>query len=80
LKLEFVAFDSRIDFHTQIYSSTHFYMNISKHKSLLVGITFNQNPFYRINSIKINPPLPNAEPNTCLRLMYSHGWIWTKNQ
>jgi hypothetical protein len=32
LKLEIVASDSRIDFYTQNFYSTHFYKNISKHK------------------------------------------------
>jgi len=36
LKLEFGTFDSKIDFNTQIYCSIHFYMNISKHKSLYI--------------------------------------------
>jgi len=34
LKLEFEAFDFKIDFLTQIHHSTQFYMNISLHKSL----------------------------------------------
>jgi len=50
MKLGFVAFDSRIVFYTQIYSSTYFYMNVSKHKSLYIQPTFNQKQFYRINS------------------------------
>jgi len=54
LKLWFVAFDYRIDFYTQIYSSTHFYTNVSKHKSLHLQLAFRHNQFYRINSLKIN--------------------------
>jgi len=50
MKLEFVAFDSIIDFYKQIYSSTHFYTNVSKHKSLYIQLTFNLNHFYIINS------------------------------
>lgn len=52
LKLDIVAFDYRIDFHTQIYRSTHFYLHVSKHKSLYLQFTFSQNRFYWINSIK----------------------------
>jgi len=47
LKLGFVAFDSTIDFNTQIYSSIHFYMIVFKHKSLLVRIILNQNQFFQ---------------------------------
>jgi len=47
LKLRYITFDSRIGLHAQIYSSTHFYMNVSKHKSLylnalLVRINFTE--------------------------------------
>jgi len=45
LKLGFVAFDYRIDFHTHIYNKTYFYLKESNHKPLLVRITFNQNQF-----------------------------------
>ena len=54
LKLWFIVFYSRIDFHTHIYGSRHFYKKLFKHKSLLLHITFNQNQFYIINSIKID--------------------------
>jgi hypothetical protein len=30
----------RIDFYTQIYCSTHFYMNVSKYKSICIQFTF----------------------------------------
>ena len=49
-KLEFVVFDSKINFHTQIFNSTHFYINVLKHKSLLIIITFNWNQFHIINN------------------------------
>jgi hypothetical protein len=42
LKLEFVAFESKRDFYTEIYFSAHFYINASKHKSLLRKINFCQ--------------------------------------
>ena len=35
-----------------MYCSTHYYINISKHKSLYIQLTFNQKQFYRINSSK----------------------------
>jgi len=34
LKLVFVAFESKHDFYTEIHGSTHFYINVSKHKPL----------------------------------------------
>ena len=45
LKLGFVALDSRLDVYIQIYSSTHFHINISKHKSLYIQLAFNQRQF-----------------------------------
>jgi len=32
LKLLSVAFDFRVDYNTQMYNSTHFYMYVSEHK------------------------------------------------
>jgi hypothetical protein len=49
-KLEIVASHSRINFYTQIFYSTHFKTNISKHKSLHLQFNFRQNQFY----VKIN--------------------------
>jgi hypothetical protein len=54
LKLENVAFDSKIDFYTNFFCSSHFYMNMSKHRSLYLQLNFGQNLFYRINYAKIN--------------------------
>ena len=39
-KLEIVASNSRTVFYTQIYCSTHFYINLSKHKITLPSIKF----------------------------------------
>jgi len=47
----FVAFDVKIDFYTKIYSLTHFYTNVSKHKLLYLQLDFTQNQLYKINSI-----------------------------
>jgi hypothetical protein len=41
-QLEIVDSDSRIDFYTQIFCSTHFCINISKHKSLYLQINFTE--------------------------------------
>jgi len=43
LNIEFVAFDSRIDIYTQIYGSTHFYTNVSKHITLYSKSVYLQN-------------------------------------
>jgi hypothetical protein len=43
LKLETVASHSIINFYTQIFCSTHFKTNISKHKSLILQFNFGQN-------------------------------------
>lgn len=45
LKLGYVDFHYRIDFHTQIHTLTHVYTNLFKYKLLLVRITFNQYQF-----------------------------------
>jgi len=39
MKLECGAFDSRTDFYTQIYCSSHFYINVSKDKSFYIQLT-----------------------------------------
>jgi hypothetical protein len=65
LKIEIIVFDFRVDFYTQIYCWTHFYINVYKHISLyfqlnLVCINFTyfslsaRKQFYIIYSFKIN--------------------------
>jgi len=54
LKQEIGGFESRIDFNTEICCSNYFYINVSKHKSLYLQLTFSQNQFYIINSLQIN--------------------------
>jgi hypothetical protein len=46
LILETATSKSIINFYTQIYYSTHFYMNIFKYKSFYLQFNFNQNQFY----------------------------------
>ena len=36
LKLQIIAFESKHDFYTEVYYSSHFYLNISKHKPLYI--------------------------------------------
>ena len=40
LKLEFVAFQCKHDFYTEIYGSTHFYVDVIKHKPIYNQFTF----------------------------------------
>jgi hypothetical protein len=66
LKIEIIVFDFRVNFYTQIYCLTHFYINVYKHISLyfqlnLVCIHFTyfsfffaRKQFYIIYSLKIN--------------------------
>jgi len=52
MKLLDVVFYFKIDSNTQIYNSTHFYINVLKNKLLYMQLIFNQNQFYIINSPK----------------------------
>ena len=40
LKLEFVVIESNCDFYSEICCSTHFYVNIFKHKPHYIQLTF----------------------------------------
>jgi len=39
---------------TTFFIQITFVLKVTKHKSLYIQLTFNQNQFYKINSIKIN--------------------------
>jgi len=43
-----LAYNSRIDFYTQLYFSTHFLINKSKHKSLYLQLNYSRNQLYKI--------------------------------
>jgi len=45
-----VGFDFRIDFYTQIYCSTPFYINVFKRKLFYLQLNFSMNQFSRISS------------------------------
>jgi hypothetical protein len=49
LKLEFGAFNYKIEFYNQVYYSTHCYMNASKHKSLYFQLIHSKSIFVTID-------------------------------
>jgi hypothetical protein len=49
LKLEIVASDSKINFYTKCFCSTHFSKNIPKHKSLYLRINFTESIMSKSN-------------------------------
>jgi len=77
--LEIGAFDSRNDFNTQIYCSTHFYIYVSKHKSLYFLLTFSQNQFYTINSLKLIFCQPRTKHAHSVWQCLEQGYLRGKN-